>query len=52
MKINQEHKIIMACLSILATMCAANENKIIDLLTRYLWDEEEAAALKKWKGEN
>ncbi len=37
----------------LAVMCAADADKIIDLLTGYLWDEEEAGAIKrsdgKWK---
>lgn len=41
-----EYAVIKNTVSILAVMCAANPNKIIDLLTGYLWDEEEAGAIK------
>jgi len=46
MTAEQEYKIIGNCIKILATMCAADENKIIDLLSGYLWDEEEAGGIK------
>ena len=31
----------------LANMCAGNPERIIDKLTGYLWDEEEAGLIKK-----
>ena len=42
-----EYTIIRGSVSILATLCAASETKIIDLLTGYLWDEEEAGGIKE-----
>lgn len=43
----QEYKVICHCVGILATMCAADETKIIEILTGYLWDEEEAGSIKR-----
>ena len=43
----REIKTIYLLISTLANMCAANEGKIIDLLTAYLWSEEEAGKLKQ-----
>ena len=44
---DQEYKIVGHCVSILATMCAADKVKIIEVLTGYLWDEEEAGDIKR-----
>jgi len=47
-----EHGTIAHLVEILALMCAANPEKIIELLTGYLWDEEEAAQIEQaLKGE-
>jgi hypothetical protein len=42
-----EYATIKNTVSILAVMCSANTSKIIDRLTGYLWDEEEAQAIKR-----
>ncbi len=42
----QEYAVVNNAVSILASMCAGDTTKIIDLLTGYLWDEEEAGELK------
>jgi len=41
-----EYTIIRNSVSTLAALCAGSEEKIIDLLTGYLWDEEEAGGIK------
>ena len=41
-----EANTIAHLVGILATMCAANEDKIINLLTGYLWDEAEARMIE------
>ena len=41
-----EANTIAHLIGILATMCAANEDKIINLLTGYLWDEAEARMIE------
>jgi hypothetical protein len=46
----REYKVCYSAVSVLASMCAGSENKIIDLLTGYLWDEEEAGSIKKASG--
>lgn len=43
----QKHKAIGFLISALATMCAADEDVIIEKLTGYLWDEEEAGDIKR-----
>lgn len=43
----QEYKTAYLLISTLANMCAADESKIIELLTGYLWDEEEAGHIKR-----
>ena len=45
-----EYAVIKNVLNVLAVMCAANVNKIVDLLTGYLWDEEEAGEIKRSDG--
>ena len=35
----------------LSILCAAHPDKIIDLLTPYLWDEEEAVNIKRTTNE-
>jgi len=50
MKLLREKRERAACyrmVSALAALCAANEGKIIDLLSGYLWDEEEAEQIKR-----
>ena len=34
-------------ITILATMCAAHHDEIVDLLTGYLWDEQEGGMVKE-----
>ena len=46
-KQKREFKVVNSAISVLAAMCAADENTIIDRLTGYLWDEEEACGLKE-----
>lgn len=43
----RDYKIVRSAVNILAVTCAANPEKIIDKLTGYLWDEEEARELKR-----
>jgi hypothetical protein len=43
----REYRTVSYLVSTLANICAAPPNKIIDLLTGYLWDEEEANEIKK-----
>ena len=49
-KENIEHATIKNTIRILSVMCSAKEDKIIDLLTGYLWDEEEAGDIKRSSG--
>jgi hypothetical protein len=42
----REYRSVSYLVSTLANMCAGSPNKIIDLLTGYLWDEEEAGKIK------
>ena len=41
-----EYVIIKNAVSTLAVLCTGSEHKIIDLLTGYLWDEQEAGNIK------
>jgi hypothetical protein len=41
-----EHATIWHLVSAIATICAADPNIIIDNLTGYTWDEEEASKIK------
>jgi hypothetical protein len=43
----REYRTVSYLVSALANICAAPPNKIIDLLTGYLWDEEEAGEIKQ-----
>lgn len=47
LRIKRDTKTVYLIIAALANACAASENKIIDLLTSYLWDKEEAEILKK-----
>ena len=42
-----EYRTVSYLVSTLANICAASPNKIIDQLTGYLWDEEEAEEIKR-----
>ena len=44
------YAVLKGLVTILCTMCAADENKVIDLLTGYLWDKTEAEGIKKSSG--
>ena len=45
-----EYAIISNAVDILSVQCSGNRDKIIDLLTGYLWDEEEASGIKESTG--
>ena len=42
----REYRTVSYLVSALSNMCAGSPNKVIDLLTGYLWDEEEAGKIK------
>ena len=48
---NIEYKVISNSIDTLCLLCAADRDKTINLLTGYLWDEEEAGCIKRsnWK---
>jgi len=46
-----EYAVISNLINSLCCLCAANKNEVIDLLTGYLWDEEEARDIKRSSGE-
>lgn len=41
-----EYHTIWHLISILAVMCSADPNRIVDILTEYLFDEKEAQGIK------
>lgn len=43
----REYRTVSYLVSTLANICEGSPNKIIDLLTGYLWDKEEAGAIKE-----
>jgi hypothetical protein len=43
----EEYMIIVNAISILTTVCSASPIKVTDMLTGYLWDEEEASDIKE-----
>lgn len=43
----REHQTVWHLVSALAGMCAALPEKVVDELTGYLWDEDEAAKIKE-----
>jgi hypothetical protein len=45
-----EYAIISNAIDILCVQCSGNRGKVIDLLTGYLWDEEEAGGIKESSG--
>jgi len=42
----REYRTVSYLVSTLCNICEAPPNKVIDLLTGYLWDEEEAGKIK------
>jgi len=42
----REYRTVSYLVSTLANICAGSPNQVIDLLTGYLWDEEEAGKIK------
>ena len=44
----REMAAVKCTIKALAAMCAGEDEKIIDLLTGYLWDEEEAEKLRRF----
>lgn len=46
----REYDTVAHLISALSSMCAAEPNKVVDLLTGYLWDEEEAGNIKASPG--
>lgn len=44
---DKEYRTVSFLVSTLANICEASPNQIINYLTGYLWDEEEASAIKK-----
>ena len=42
----REYRTVSYLVSTLCNICEAPQNKVIDLLTGYLWDEEEAGKIK------
>ena len=42
----EEYKIINNAISILVTLCPTTPSQVVDLLTGWLWDEEEAGGIK------
>lgn len=42
--------VVRGLIRVLCTICAANEEKTIDILTGYLWDGEEAEEIKRSSG--
>ncbi len=49
MKEDRQDAICKNAVDVLATMCAGSSEKIIDELTGYLWNEEEAGQIKEAK---
>jgi len=43
----REYRTVNYIVTTLANICAGSTDKIIDLLTGYLWDEEEAGMIKE-----
>ena len=42
----REYKTVKHMVAALATLCAGHPDKVVDLLTGYLWDEAEAVRIK------
>ena len=45
-----EYGVIKNAIRTLCVVCAGNEDQVIDMLTGYLWDEEEASGIKDSTG--
>lgn len=45
-----EYAIIANTIDTLSVLCAGDRDKIVDLLTGYLWDAEEAGGIKQSDG--
>ena len=48
----KEYAICFHAVSVLAKLCAASPNVIVDKLTGYLWDEKEAEGIKASNGDD
>lgn len=46
-KAKREFRTAWLLVAALSEMCAAEPNQTVDLLTGYLWDEEEAGRIKE-----
>lgn len=46
-KAKREYRTVWLLVSALSEFCTAEPNKTVDLLTGYLWDEEEAGRIKE-----
>jgi len=44
-----QYKIINHAILIITTLCSGDRDTAIDMLTGYLWDEEEAGQIKESK---
>lgn len=49
-KEQQEYAVIKNAIQTISVLCAAEEDTVIDKLTGYLWDENEAEQIKKSDG--
>jgi hypothetical protein len=47
---DREYAVLANAVDTLSVVCAGNREMIIDLLTGYLWDEEEAGGIKESSG--
>lgn len=45
-----EYAVLKNAIRTLCVVCAGSEDKVIDLLTGYLFDEEEAGSIKRSSG--
>ncbi len=45
-----EYAVIKNAINILCVLCSAKSDIVIDVLTGYLWDEEEAGDIKRSSG--
>jgi len=46
-----DYAVVKNIVKALAVICAANHEKVVDKLTGYLWDEEEAGKIKRSNGD-
>ena len=48
----RDYAVLINCINTISVTCAGSPEKIVDLLTGYLWDEEEAGEIKESTGKN